>query len=248
MTCRHRLVLGLAAVVILSGCNPFRDQQTKCRINPAYLEATVISPLKVPDGLEEPDPARAMPVPAGPRKGVVARSDGICLERPPQYFAQPGSPNPDGLPVAQLAMVQASPSALSPAQLDSAGSGPVLIPGASVLTNQIAQLLTDWAAVWSQRDVEGYFTFYTSDFAPAGYRDHGDWQATQRERFTFPAVTLVDLDSLEVEAQPDGSAKAVFVQRFGEAPNYRSVLKEMELDEGGPAGWQIRSERILDVL
>lgn len=248
MSRHHGILLGLAIVVLLSGCNPFRDQQTKCRVNPAYLEATVISPLKVPDGLEEPDPARAMPVPTGPRKGVVARSDGICLERPPQYYAQPGSPNPEGLPVAQLAMVEASPGPRDPGRADRGGSGPVLIPGASVLTNQVAQLLTDWAAVWSQRDVESYFTFYTGDFAPAGYTDHGDWQATQRERFTFPAVTLVDLDSLEVEAQPDGSAKAVFVQRFGEAPNYRSVLKEMELIEGGPAGWQIRSERILDVL
>ncbi len=38
------------------------------------------------------------------------------------------------------------------------------------------------------------------------------------------------------------------MQRFGQAPNFRSVLKEMELTEGGAAGWQIRSERILDVL
>jgi hypothetical protein len=236
------------AVLFLSGCNPFRDQQKNCRINPAYLEATVISPLKVPEGLEEPDPNMAMPVPDGPRKAVVTYGDGICLERPPAYYAQPGAPNPEGLPVAQLAMVEPSPMVQGMGQGDSGGSGPVLIPGASVLTNQIAQLLVDWAGVWSQRDVDAYFSFYTGEFSPAGYRDHEDWRQTQRERFTFPAVTLVDLDSLEVEAQPDGSARAVFVQRFGEAPNYRSVLKEMELTEGGPAGWQIRSERILDVL
>ncbi len=244
------LTLCCGAVVLMTGCSPFRDQTTNCRINPAYIEATVVSPLKVPDGLDEPDPDLAVPVPAGPRQAVVKAGDGICLERPPRFYAQPGAPNPEGLPVAQLAMAEPDPLARGPVRPSGSGSGsgPVLIPGASVLTNQMAQLLVDWAAIWTERDVDGYFQYYTSDFAPAGYSDHADWRTTQRERFTFPAETQIDIDSLEVEIQPDGSVKAVFVQRFGEAPNFRSVLKEMELTEGGAVGWQISSERILDVL
>ena len=244
------VTLCCGAVVLMTGCSPFRDQTTNCRINPAYIEATVVSPLKVPDGLDEPDPDLAVPVPAGPRQAVVKAGDGICLERPPRFYAQPGAPNPEGLPVAQLAMAEPDPLARGPVRPSGSGSGsgPVLIPGASVLTNQMAQLLVDWAAIWTERDVDGYFQYYTSDFAPAGYSDHADWRTTQRERFTFPAETQIDIDSLEVEIQPDGSVKAVFVQRFGEAPNFRSVLKEMELTEGGAVGWQISSERILDVL
>ena len=104
------------------------------------------------------------------------------------------------------------------------------------------------ANVWSDRNLEEYFTYYASDFAPAGYDSHGEWQETQRERFAIQATTEIVLDSLEVETLPSGDTKAKFVQRFGAAPNYRSVLKEMGLTSGGPRGWLITSERILDVL
>jgi hypothetical protein len=45
-----------------------------------------------------------------------------------------------------------------------------------------------------------------------------------------------------------GNARAEFIQRFGEAPNYRSVRKEMELIRGGAHDWTITEERIIDVL
>ena len=247
---QHRLIqLFLVTFTGAIGCSPFSDKTKNCKINPAYIDATLSSPLKVPEGLAAPDPDMAMPVPQGPRQAVVKANDGICLERPPRYFAQPGAPNPDGLPVAQLAMAEPNPLALNPGAA-SAGSGSPnqLIPGASILTNRIAQFLVEWADVWSQRDADEYFMFYTPEFAPAGYQDHADWINTQRERFTFPASTRVDLDSLEVEIQADGNTKAVFVQQFGDAPNVRSVLKEVILVDGGPAKWQITSERILDVL
>jgi hypothetical protein len=179
-----------------------------------------------------------MPLPEGPRAAVAMGPEGRCLESPPSYFAMGDGPHERGLPVSRE--VQAV------AEAPGAGSG--LITGASVLTTEIAAMLQTWAAVWSERDADGYFTFYTSDFAPAGYTDHGDWQATQRERFVIPARTEIALDSLEVETQPDQSVRAKFIQRFGAAPNYRSVLKEMALLKGGPHGWLIASERILDVL
>lgn len=239
----------IIAVAGATGCSPFKDKTTTCRINPAYIDATLSIPLKVPEGLAEPDLGMAMPVPQGPRQAVVKTNDGFCLERPPRYFAQPGAPNPDGLPVARLAMAEPDPLALDPGRAPAASGSPdQLIPGASILTNRIAQFLVEWAAIWSQRDPDEYFMFYVGDFAPAGYQDHADWVNTQRERFTFPAVTRIELESLEVEIQADGNTKAVFVQQFGEAPNLRSVLKEVILIDGGPAKWQISSERILDVL
>ena len=59
---------------------------------------------------------------------------------------------------------------------------------------------------------------------------------------------MIELDSLQVEPMSEGGASAEFIQRFGAAPNFRSVLKELELVEGGGMGWLITSERILDVL
>jgi hypothetical protein len=171
---------------------------------------------------------------------MVSRPDGRCLESPPSFFAVPGEIDEPGLPVAQTIGVERSAAA--------AGSAPVLISGASVLTNDVAAFLDEWATVWTSRDAEAYFQFYGPEFVPAGYDGHAQWQQTQRQRFQIQAQTQVVLDSLKVETRSDGTVAAEFVQRFGAAPNYRSVLKQMTLQKGGSRGWLIESERILDVL
>jgi hypothetical protein len=209
-----------------------------CEPHSAYQETAPVQPLRVPEGMIPPADSGEMPLPEGPRAAVSTGPGGRCLESPPNFFAMNEGPYEEGLPVSREAQAVA--------QAPGAGSG--LITGASVLTNEVAAMLQKWAGVWSERDADGYFAFYTSDFAPAGYTDHGDWQTTQRERFVIPARTEIVLDSLEVETQPDQSVKAKFIQRFGAAPNYRSVLKEMTLLKGGPHGWLISGERILDVL
>ena len=240
---RAGAVLFVASLMTIAGCSSTRT----CDVNPAYVKSAPTDPLKFPDGLEPIDDSSALRIPPGPREGIVKDADGRCLEAPPQYFAMPGEANHDGLPVAQAELApRVAPVAT--ASQPGAASGQIVIPGASVLTNDVATMLVRWTEVWSQRDAEGYFTFYVADFAPAGYENHQDWQDTQRERFAIPATTQIELDSLQVEARSDGSATAEFVQRFGAAPNFRSVLKEMELVEGGSLGWLIQGERILDVL
>ena len=228
------IAIGLAA------CGIGRDSRSICEAHSAYQESATIQPLRVPDGMIAPADSGEMPVPSGPRAAVQTGPGGRCLESPPSYFATNQGALDEGLPLSRE--VQAA------AQAPAAGPGSALITGASVLTNEVAAMLQQWAAVWSERDAEGYFTFYTSDFVPAGYTDNADWQATQRERFVIPARTEIVLDSLEVDTQDDRTVRTEFVQRFGVEPDYRSVLKEMILVKGGPHGWLIRSERILDVL
>ncbi len=81
----------------------------------------------------------------------------------------------------------------------------------------------------------------------AGYQSHADWESTQRERFQTPARTEVPLDTLQVESIDGDRARAEFVQRFGSAPTFRSVQKELTLERRGRR-WVIVEERILDVL
>ena len=52
----------------------------------------------------------------------------------------------------------------------------------------------------------------------SGYDGNADWRATQADRFSIPAVTIVVYETLTVETQPSGDVMAQFVQRFGEAP------------------------------
>ena len=233
-------VLGLCFSAV-GGCSRFRTPDApKCDPHAGYQSTTVTQPLRVPSGLEMPDQRSSTPMPSGPRAAVMSAPDGRCLESPPSYFASPGQTDEPELPVAQTMGIERS--------ADSGGSTPVLVSGASVLTNEVAVFLDEWARVWTSRNPDQFFQFYSSDFAPAGYDSHGDWQDTQRQRFAIQAQTEIDLDTLAVKTEADGSVSAEFVQRFGTAPNYRSVLKQMNLEKGGPRRWLIREERILDVL
>jgi len=234
------LLLGLS-VLTLVGCSVFRNPEApKCDPHMGYQSIPTAQPLRVPPGLKAPEQSSATPMPSGPRAAVFSAPDGRCLESPPSYFARSGQTDEPGLPVAQTIGLEGADGAK--------GSGPVLISGASVLTNDIAAFLDDWAKVWTSRNADGYFQFYADDFVPAGYQDHGQWRDTQRERFSIQAQTELVLDSLRADTEADGSVTAEFVQRFGAAPDYRSVIKQMSLEKGGPRGWLIKSERILDVL
>ena len=235
------VALSVAWLGLLSGCSRFRSPEAPdCDPHAEYQEIEAGKPLRVPSGLEMPEQSSSTPMPAGPRAAVDSRPDGRSLESPPSFLAEPGETDEPGLPVAQTKGDESSASG--------GGAPPVLISGASVLTNDVAAFLDNWAKVWTARNAEEYFQFYSTDFAPAGYDGHAQWQDTQRQRFQVQAQTEIVLDSLKVETEADGTVRTEFIQRFGAAPNYRSVLKQMALSKGGPRGWLIESERILDVL
>ncbi len=244
-TSPRRAVLALA-VLLAPGCSLFKGEDKKnCDTHVDYQGTTTEQPLRVPSGLEEPQPTGAMPMPSGPREAVTVGPNGKCLQFPPSFYAQSGQQNDPGLPMAQEIGVKPGSRAAEGETV----SGQVLISGASVLTNEVAAFLRFWAEVWSSRNAEDYFRFYASDFAPPGYENNEEWRVTQRERFKIPAVTGIELNSVEAMAQPDDSVKVKFVQRFGVPPDVRSVLKEMDLKKGGEmGGWTITGERILDVL
>lgn len=241
-----RLLVVGAAVLVVTGCSVFKGTEDEnCANQVNYRDSATEQPLRVPDGLQEPQSTSTMPMPAGPREAKEKGPNGKCLQFPPSYYAEAGRANDPGLPVAEVIGANGGGTA---AQGD-AGSGQVLISGASVLTNEVAGFLRYWAEVWTSRSAEDYFAFYSDNYSPPGYADHQEWMAVQRDRFKVPATTEIDLKSVEATAEPNGDVQVKFVQRFGSAPDVRSVLKEMDLKKGGKmGGWTITSERIVDVL
>jgi hypothetical protein len=213
----------------LAGC----ATRSACAPGP-YLEARAAPPLNVPEGMDAPDRRAALRVPE-PRAGARA-ADG-CVIEPPPFYAEPGEPNPDGLPVR--------PSALA-----AVGGTPAAISGPTRVTREITSFLSDWADAWNRRDAGGWLQYYRPDYVPAGYASPEEWRADQRERFQQPAVTAIDANTVAVEPQPDGNARVRFTQRFGEAPARRSVVKEMVLapETRGGLRWQIIDESIAEVL
>lgn len=194
-------------------------------------------PLHIPEGMDALDQRNALRVPErSGASGKLAPESNPCIIDPPAYYAGAGEPNPDGLPVR--------PSSVAATGI------PASAPGVTRVAREITGFLNEWAGAWSARDAETWFRFYVPDYAPVGYAGADEWRAEQRERFQLPATTRVDADSVTVEPQPDGSTRVRFIQRFGEGPEQRGVVKEMVLmpRTGGTTAWRIVQERIADVL
>lgn len=213
----------------MSGC----ATQSACGPQP-YMDASVRPPLAVPQGLEVPNSRGALRIPEQGKGGQVASDPDNCVIEPPAYFARAGEPNPDGLPIR--------PSSVQ-------GDAAAPQPGASRLTLEVTTFLNEWSDAWSRRDADAWLGLYGAGYAPAGYADSEEWRSEQRRRFEVPATTRVDADSVSVEPQSDGDVIARFTQHFGEAPDERSVIKELVLRPvAGGAAWRIVREKIIEVL
>lgn len=222
----------MITVLALSGC------ATRSACDPGiYLDAEATPPLVVPAGLDAPPQRGTVRLPEVQGTGGRLASDpDNCLLEPPKFYAEADEANPDGLPVRPSSLVVAGASA--PA------------PGATRVTREVTAFLNDWSGAWTQRDLDGWLRFYESSYAPAGYSDAAAWRDDQRGRFEIPATTRIDASSVLVEPLADGNARVRFVQRFGAAPEERSVIKEMILvpRSGNSIPWGIIDERIVEVL
>ncbi len=223
-----------AALLVAAGC-----ATSPCDDSAEYLSSESPPRLMLPEGISPPQGSAAMNIPGGAPRGGGSRGDGRCIAEPPEYYADANQPNPDGLPPAPGAAAAPVTAAAT------AGSG----SGVSLVSQEVAGFLEAWADAWSRREADDWLAFYAADYAPVGYDSPQAWRDAQRERFQIPAVTTVEQDSLEVETDDRGRTTARFVQRFGQPPEVRSVVKEMVL-EPSPAGrgWQIIDERIVDIL
>lgn len=221
----------LLFALALAGC------ATRSACGPApYQDARARPPLVIPEGLDAPDPRLALRVPEhGASSGRLASDPADCIIEPPRFYADAGEPNPSGLPVRPSSIVARGEAAPQ--------------PGISRVGRDVTAFLNQWANAWSRRDADAWLQFYAVDFAPAGYAGPDEWREDQRRRFELPATTRVDANSVAVEPLQDGNARVRFIQRFGEGPDERSVVKELILVPGVQAGdWRIVQERVVEVL
>ena len=81
------ILLLLLLLPLLGGCHVFRNASAKaCHSPQPYQKAQSVPPLKIPPGLDAPDPTNALRLPtlnepaAPPRSGKQP-----CLDEPPPY-------------------------------------------------------------------------------------------------------------------------------------------------------------------
>jgi len=185
----------------------------------AYMDARARPSLVIPDGLDVPDRAVALRVPAaGEVGGRLASDPANCIIEPPPFRA------------------------------DASAVPPVRAAGGAGAAGGVAGFVSAWAQYWNGRDADAWLALYAADYVPQGYDGAAEWRAEQRGRFEVPASTRVELDSLQVEETTDGVVRARFVQRFGQPPEERAVRKELVLLPLSDGSWRIIEERILAVL
>ena len=82
---------GIAALaLLLQGCALFGGGTPPCENPQMYQNARAANPLSAPEGLETPQSFGNLEVPEGEvLQGQPRRSDGSCLEEPPQ-IERPG--------------------------------------------------------------------------------------------------------------------------------------------------------------
>jgi uncharacterized lipoprotein len=87
MTYRIALIALVAiASTGLSGCKHLRQMTKSCHENKPYQRAASIAPLKIPAGLDTPDTANALHIPAlnTPEPPARKKAD-PCLDEPPPF-------------------------------------------------------------------------------------------------------------------------------------------------------------------
>lgn len=217
----------LAIALLLSGCT-----QSACQPGP-HLGARALPPLVVPDGMDAPDRQMALRVPdAQSAPGRPMDDPGGCIVDPPSYFAEPGAPNPDGLPVRPGAVADGASRAAP-----------------SRVTRDVTRFVEDWAEAWGKRDFNAWVQFYEPDFTPEGYASNAAWRGDQERLFGVDATTRIDPDSVRVNVLTEGRVRVRFVQQFGLGDQERAVVKELLLTpQTRGAGWLIAEDYVVEVL
>lgn len=133
----------------------------------------------------------------------------------------------------------AAAAMLAPAQ----SASPVTSPVASLdERSQAAAIVAQWAAAWSQRDVERYLGFYAKQFVPPDNQSREAWQEKRRERILGKQRILVTVEELGVELLEGNRAIARFSQTY-EADKYREARAGKTLILAREDGaWRIAAE------
>ncbi|HTB86947.1 MAG TPA: hypothetical protein VK743_03315 [Steroidobacteraceae bacterium] len=86
-----RVLLLVAASALMSGCHLFSKLNPDCHSAQEYQHALSIPPLKVPAGLDSPNTAGALVIPAVADAPPPPGPHDSCFDVPPRY--KPAPPN-----------------------------------------------------------------------------------------------------------------------------------------------------------
>jgi tetratricopeptide (TPR) repeat protein len=113
--------------------------------------------------------------------------------------------------------------------------------GAGQYDAAVEKAIRDWAAAWSDRNVDAYLSFYADNFTPPQGMSRQAWQAQRKQRLTSPEYIRVGVSDFAIQRNGN-HATAEFNEQYESnllKVNAGKVLT-FELQAGA---WKIVSER-----
>ena len=106
----------------------------------------------------------------------------------------------------------------------------------------VKQTVLDWAAAWTQQNVDAYLEYYAGDFSPDDGSSLEQWREYRRERLTAPLSIQVSVSDLVVDMLESDHAQVTFTQIY-ESPTYGDRVKKNMLIKLEQNGWRISQEQ-----
>jgi len=78
----------------------------------------------------------------------------------------------------------------------------------------ITDAVNNWAAAWSSKDLDKYFSSYADSFKPSKGESRKAWEQTRRERINRPSKISVELANQKIMIEDTNNAKVSFKQQY----------------------------------
>lgn len=179
-----------------------------------------------PEQFVESQPTAALPAP------------GAIEVAPP---AQATAPLPTETVSAAPVVAVVTPAGDTAVAAPVVATAPIVADNGGQSRDELLRTLEAWRKAWANRDVEGYFSFYTADYA-GNAENPAAWQASRRR--IIEQAGLIDISFGEATIAMDGKDRATLTFPM----NYRSKrfedegIKQLQLvrDQGQ---WRIAREQ-----
>jgi len=184
-------------------------------------------------------PARAAPAKsAEPSKPAVVAAAPKASTTEPRPAVEAKSQAPQ---VAPEPGKSAAPSDVKPAA-GKAPEKPAVASGPSS-PEDVINTVRAWAQAWSNKDVDGYLSFYAKDFKTPGGEARVEWEKSRRQRITAPKRIEVQVDAIKVSAFDANKVTVSFRQHYRSDSLKTDSTKTLAMVRAD-GKWLIQQERV----
>lgn len=114
------------------------------------------------------------------------------------------------------------------------------------IASTLAKHILGWAQAWSEKDLDVYFDFYSTEHK-LGFTRHEDWVEHRKQRILRPGFIKIGVSEMQIRAQTENLAIIDFQQSFDSLDYSDRVIKRLGLSRIN-SEWKITDERVLSVL